>query len=94
MSNPVMTNGLFDQLFADSSAGVFAILGGASVPNLPRVLWEQKPDRVCLIKGELSFEEQAVAPWLVKLEPGSATTDWILGDLRRRAARGRFPRRP
>lgn len=70
---------LGDHLFADREARIYAILDGASVPNLPKVLWKMKPERVCLVKGELTPEEAAVAPYLVALPPDSAFTSWVLG---------------
>jgi hypothetical protein len=79
MAGAATESRLHDHLFADREARVLAILDGASVPNLPKVLWKMKPERVCLVKGELTDDEASVAPYLVALDPRAAFTTWVLG---------------
>lgn len=56
------------QLFSQPEANVCTVLDGASVPELPELLWEHQPEHVCLYRGELEPDMAAVAPYLVKLE--------------------------
>jgi len=78
VAGPATDSRLRDRLFADPGTRVYAILDGASVPNLPKALWKMKPEHVCLVKGELTPEEAAVAPYLVALPPDAPITTWIL----------------
>lgn len=65
-------------LFADEDLGVFALLDGASIPSLLENLYEQQPEYVCLYRGELTSDMAEVAPYLVKLEPDTDFTEWML----------------
>jgi hypothetical protein len=67
-------------LFADAHARVFAVLDGASVPDLLPRLRDERPDYECLYRGELAPDLAEVAPYLVQLEPDAAFTDWLLRD--------------
>ena len=63
---------------ADSpETGVFAVLDGASIPNLPQELYAHEPDYLCLYRGALDPDLAETAPYLVRLEPGSRFTDWV-----------------
>ncbi len=66
-------------LFQEPEGNVYAVLDGASVPDLPQVLWEQEPEHVCLYRGELEPDMAEVAPYLVRLGPESPFTDWVIG---------------
>ena len=65
-------------LFGREEAGVFVILDGASVPALLKKLYELEPEYCCLYRGELQPDMASVAPYLVRLEPGSEFTGWVL----------------
>jgi len=67
-----------DVLFSDREKNVYAVLDGASVPELPQVIWKHEPESVCLYRGELEPDMAQVAPYLVKLVPSSPFTDWVL----------------
>lgn len=69
---------LRDQLFGDAEAQVYALLDGASVPDLPQRLWELEPEHMCLYSGELEPDIAEVAPYLVRLEPDHACIAWVL----------------
>jgi hypothetical protein len=56
----------------------YAVLDGASVPDLPIRLHEMNPQNVCLYRGELEPDMVFVAPYLVLLLPGTDFTDWLL----------------
>lgn len=59
---------------------VYALLDGASVPDLPMKLYEMKPPRYCLFTGNLDPGMAAVAPYLVRLYPNTPFTNWILSE--------------
>ncbi len=69
---------LQDILFKDRYQSVYAILDGASVPDLPKRLIKAKEDSMCLYRGKLEPELRATAPHLVKLRQDSPLTLWIL----------------
>lgn len=66
-------------LFAEEGASVFAILDGASVPDLLEKLHQHRPEFECLYRGELKPDLAHAAPYLVRLEPDAELTEWILG---------------
>ncbi len=66
------------QLFTDEHASCYAILDGASVPELLPQLYEHEPEHTCLFAGQLDPELAQTAPYLVLLEPDGAFTDWVL----------------
>jgi hypothetical protein len=69
---------LADILFANGQTNVFAVLDGASSPNLLKKLYEHEPEYACLYRGALAPDMATVAPYLVRLEPGDKFSDWIL----------------
>lgn len=68
------------ELFSDAGLSVYAILDGASVPNLPAGLVELRAEHVCLYRGELKAAVASVAPYLVRLEPDSRLTEFVLAE--------------
>ncbi len=67
-------------LFVGSELNVFAVLDGASIPNLQTSLHIFHPEYACLYRGELNPDIAQVAPYLVRLEPDSQLTDWVAVD--------------
>jgi hypothetical protein len=67
------------RLFVDEDAEVFAVLDGASVPGLLEHLYRYEPDYECLYRGDLKPDLAEVAPYLIRIEPGSELSDWIIG---------------
>lgn len=57
---------------------VFAVLDGASNPDLVYRLYEHQPPHVCLYRGELEPDLAECAPYLVQLSPNTPFTDWII----------------
>src|SRR5260221_3554982 len=57
---------------------VFAVLDGASIPDLVKSLYEHEPEYCCLYRGELQPDMASVAPYLVRLEPGDEFTELVL----------------
>ena len=50
------------------------------MPGLLDKLDEWKPEFVCLYRGELKPDLAEAAPYLVRLEPGTKMTEWILSE--------------
>lgn len=59
---------------------LYAILDGASVPDLPTKMYEMRPHQICLYRGELEPDLAEVAPYLVYLMPETEFTDWVLAN--------------
>ena len=68
MDEKVVTQSLIKYLFSQPETNVYAVLDGASVEQLPQLLWKHKPENICLYRGEQEPDMAAVAPYLVKLE--------------------------
>jgi len=68
MDEKVTNQSLLMNLFLQPQTSVFTVLDGASVEQLPQLLWEHKPQNICLYRGELEPDMASVAPYLVKLE--------------------------
>lgn len=66
-------------LFAEEGTNVFAVLDGASVPNLLSSLYQNQPECVCLYAGELEPDMAEVAPYLIRLHRNSEFTNWVIG---------------
>jgi hypothetical protein len=65
-------------LFGEEDAEAFAVLDGASVPELLDRLDELQPEHECLYMGELKPDLAEVAPYLIRLERGSEFAAWVL----------------
>jgi len=68
MVEKVITESLVKYLFSQPATNAYAVLDGASVEQLPQLLWEHEPENICLYRGELEPDIAATAPYLVKLE--------------------------
>jgi hypothetical protein len=68
MDEKVITQSLVKYLFSQPETNVFTVLDGASVEQLPQLLWKHKPENICLYRGELEPDMAAVAPYLVELK--------------------------
>ena len=65
-------------LFSAREDSVFAVLDGASIPDLQTSLYTHQPDYECLYRGELEPDMAEVAPYLVQLEPDAEFTRWVI----------------
>lgn len=65
-------------LFDDPALTTYALLDGASIPDLLEYLDSLQPEYVCLYRGELKAGVEEVAPYLVQLEEGHPFTRWLL----------------
>jgi Domain of unknown function (DUF4123) len=67
-------------LFSEEGMHAYAVLDGASVPNLRPKIYNLRPEQVCLYRGELKPDMAEIAPYLVRLELNSAFTKWVIND--------------
>jgi len=58
----------------------YAVLDGASVPDLPIKLYEMQPPYICLYRGELPPDLVYVAPYLVQILPDLEFTNWLFAE--------------
>lgn len=74
-----MVEAISSFLFKEDGTNPFAILDGASVPDLLDKLYDpERPEFECLYAGELKPDLAEVAPYLVRLQPDSEFTTWVL----------------
>jgi hypothetical protein len=73
-----ITAALGRELFSDEGLNVYAVLDGASVPDLLPRLYELQPEHECLYRGELAPDMAEVAPYVVRLDPDSEFAVWVL----------------
>ncbi len=78
MSTPIPAQALLQQLFAVPETTVYAILDGASVPQLPQTLARLEVEAECLYRGELEPDMAQVAPYLAVVPFDHPFTDWLL----------------
>jgi hypothetical protein len=75
---------MFEQLrphlFPDDGTYTYAILDGASIPDLLDALDTHQPEYVCLYAGELEPDVEECAPYLVRLDPDSEFTRWVIDE--------------
>lgn len=67
-----------DIVFSEEAMNVFAILDGASIPDLLQSFHRHQPECVCLYRGELKPDIASVAPYLVHLQAGTPFVDWLI----------------
>lgn len=82
LSPETVSQALSTHLFPeDGELQTYAVLDGASVPDLLDQLYgDEPPEFVCLYRGELEPDLAEVAPYLVQLKAGSPFTEWLLGN--------------
>jgi len=69
---------LRELLFGTEDTSTYAVLDGASVPDLLKKLASVPEEHACLYRGEIEPDLAEVAPYLVKLRTESEFTDWLL----------------
>lgn len=75
---PQQIERLTARLWPDEEHAAFALLDGAGIPNLLDRLYDDGgPEFECLYMGELAPDMAEVAPYLVRLVPGSAFLEWV-----------------
>lgn len=79
MTNNDQRLAVFQQaLYSHKDCKVYAVLDGASVPNLQQLFIDHKVEHVCLYRGELEPDMAEVAPYLAHLPADSAFTRQFL----------------
>lgn len=78
MLTPHMARIVSQRLFATEKQQVFAVLDGASVPDLRLSLYQHQPEYACLYLGDLAPDMAEVAPYLVRLEADADFTEWVI----------------
>jgi hypothetical protein len=68
----------FNQLLFKENSRVYAALDGASVPDLPMILYKMNPEHICLYRGDLEPDIAEVAPYLIRMVSGTDFTNWVL----------------
>ncbi|MEO8649388.1 MAG: DUF4123 domain-containing protein [Acidobacteriota bacterium] len=59
---------------------LYCVLDGASVPDLPKRLYQSQATSHCLFEGDLEPAMLHVAPFLVLLSPDNSITDWVFSN--------------
>ncbi len=72
-----MVEPIASEIFAEG-VSTYAVLDGASIPELRQYLYAMKPEHECLYIGELTDDMAEVAPYLVELEPEAPFTKLVL----------------
>ena len=68
MTAQIPPQAIIQHLFAVPETTVYAILDGASVPELPQTLERFEVESECLFRGDLEPGLALVAPYLVRLQ--------------------------
>lgn len=74
----MMAESELQQLLYSERANVYAVLDGASIKDLPQILYEKAPPNFCLFRGDLRPDMASVAPYVVGLVRNAPFTDWLL----------------
>lgn len=80
MSDKGLLKILHEQVFAIPGATVYAVLDGASIPDLLPALARWQVESLCLFRGELEPDVAQTAPYLAVVQPETPFTDWVLGE--------------
>ena len=78
MAETATVGAVRELLFSQGGTPVYAILDGASIPDLLDRLYGERPEFCSLYRGGLKPDIAEVAPYLVRLEPRSALTQWVI----------------
>ena len=78
MAETATVGAVRDLLFSQAGTPVYAILDGASIPDLLDHLYGDRPEFCSLYGGALKPDIAEVAPYLVRLEPRAAFTQWVI----------------
>ncbi len=79
MASNQIVRALANTLFADPEDKVYAVLDGAASETLLADLYRLEPKFECLYRGDIKPDLAWVAPYLVRLEPDSAFTQFLFG---------------
>jgi hypothetical protein len=69
---------LEQHLSPPEGASMYAVVDGAATPRLLDKLYGLRPKFECLFRGALEPDMAEVAPYLVRVEPGTPFATWLL----------------
>ncbi len=70
---------LAGRLWPDDEHATFAVLDGAGIPDLlDRLYGAPALEFACLFEGDIEADIAEVAPYLVRVLPGSELADWLV----------------
>lgn len=75
-----MTKEDLEKKLFSKNTHLYAVLDGASVPELRMKLFETRPAHYCLFRGELPPDVEEVAPYVIQLKADTPFTDWVLSE--------------
>ncbi len=78
MLNISQINQVQDELFKDEDIYVYAIVDGASCPELRFKIYDWQPTSGCLWSGKLEPDVEEVAPYMIMLERDTEFTRWLI----------------
>ncbi|MCP3869542.1 MAG: DUF4123 domain-containing protein [Gammaproteobacteria bacterium] len=78
MATPEQAENLRKCLYANPDFQVYGLLDGASNPALIDHLYDDDAEFFCLFSGKLEPDMAEVAPYLVRMDPGSRFSDWVI----------------
>ena len=61
-----------EQMLGRETSNCFALIDGAGFPGIAELLDASELDHVCLFRGTAQAMTGAVAPWIVRMQPGDA----------------------
>jgi hypothetical protein len=73
-----MTRENLERILFGERTLVYAVLDGASIPDLRMRLYETNPPHFCLFRGDLEPDVAEAAPYLVGLLREQQFTEWLL----------------
>ena len=78
MTAKISPKTIVPHLFAVPESLVYAILDGASVPDLPQTLERFEVEAECLFRGDLEPDLALAAPYLALLPADTPFVEWLL----------------
>ncbi len=65
-------------IFPEERTNAYAVIDGASAPDLLDKLYGLRPEFVCLFRGEMEPDMAEVAPYLVRLDAQTEFARWVI----------------
>ncbi|MEW6210759.1 MAG: DUF4123 domain-containing protein [Acidobacteriota bacterium] len=73
-----MNEALSKYLFPEERINTYAVIDGASAPDLLDKLYDLRPEFECLFRGEMEPDMAEVAPYLVRLDSQTEFARWVI----------------
>lgn len=78
MLNDKQIDQVQEELFKNEDVFVYAVIDGASCPELRFKIYDWQPTSSCLWSGKLEPDLEEVAPYMVMLEKNTEFTRWLI----------------